>query len=222
MLLGILLLLFTPGQTSLQVIAIPASRDATLIEDPTGALANGSGPYFVAGRTNQPANAVRRGLLHFDVAGALPPNAVVAHASLTLHMSQSNSGPVDVAIYRVRTDWGEGSSFSTGSQGAPAEGSDATWLHTFYDDTFWRHPGGDFVALRSATTSVGSPGFYSWNGKLRRDVRRWARAPEQNFGWMLIGDEVTPFSSKRFDSRENTAAELHPRLRITYWLRDGG
>ena len=217
--LGILLLVLVPSQKALFTVTIPASRDGTLIEDPSGSLANGSGPNFVVGRTNQATNAVRRGLLHFNVAAALPPNAVVSHATLTLHMSQTNSGPFDIDIHRARAEWGEGSSISTGSQGVPAEASDATWLHTFYDQFFWQHPGGDFISTRSARASVGAPGFYTWRGKLVRDVRLWQRLPELNLGWVLIGNETIPFSSKRFDSRENPTPDFLPQLQVTYWLR---
>ena len=54
-----------------ETVRIGAVRDATLIEDPDGALANGSGPFLFAGRTGQRQNSIRRGLLYFDVASAV-------------------------------------------------------------------------------------------------------------------------------------------------------
>ena len=44
------------------VVTVPASMDNTLYESPTGALSNGAGDYFFAGRTNHP---VRRPRIRF-------------------------------------------------------------------------------------------------------------------------------------------------------------
>ena len=68
-------LLLASEQASAETILIDVGRDTTLIEEPDGALANGSGPVFFVGRTNQGQNSVRRGLIYFDVAAALPRNA---------------------------------------------------------------------------------------------------------------------------------------------------
>ena len=75
---GIALVLFlAPAAATAETVLIDAARDTTLIEDPDGALANGSGPVFFAGRTNQGQNSVRRGLVFFDVAAVVPGNASV-------------------------------------------------------------------------------------------------------------------------------------------------
>ena len=58
-----------------EMVHIPADRDNSLIEDPDGAVSNGMGPNFRAGRTNQSMYSVRRGLLRFDVASAVPAEA---------------------------------------------------------------------------------------------------------------------------------------------------
>ena len=52
------------------IVHIQADRDATLIEDPDGAYANGIGPALFAGSTDKAG--VRRALIRFDVAGVLP------------------------------------------------------------------------------------------------------------------------------------------------------
>ncbi|TFG94043.1 MAG: hypothetical protein E4H11_07505, partial [Myxococcales bacterium] len=57
------LLLLAPAAAMAETVFIEAARDATLIEDPDGALANGSGPVFFVGRNNQAENSVRRGLI---------------------------------------------------------------------------------------------------------------------------------------------------------------
>jgi hypothetical protein len=67
---------------------------------------------------------------------------------------------------------------------------------------------------------VGTNGVYSWNNSthMLADVRLWQHAPDQNFGWLLLGDETMPQSVKRFDSRETSDAKFRPVLTVTYRL----
>jgi hypothetical protein len=46
------------------------------------------------------------------------------------------------------------------------------------------------------------------------DVRNWILNPNNNFGWLLKGDETALKTAKRFDSRES--ANLPPSLSVTY------
>ena len=62
------------------VVTVPASRDNTLIEDPSGALSNGAGPSLFAGRTAQPRNSIRRAVIAFDIAGTIPAGSVITGA----------------------------------------------------------------------------------------------------------------------------------------------
>lgn len=201
-------------------VSIVSSRDATLIEHPQGNLANGSGPALFVGRTGQKKNSIRRALVYFDVASALPHNAIVKRVFLTLHLTASNAVPAEVSVYRVLGDWGEGSSFSSGGSGAPAETGDTTWLHAFYADQFWAIEGGYFVDTTSATALIEDTDFYTWQSTRRmvRDVRKWLRHPDRNHGWILLGTESAAQTSKRFDSRESAVAEFHPVLTIDYRL----
>ena len=79
-------------------------------------------------------------------------------------------------------------------------------------------PGGRFTAEPSAELEVFGSGPYTWNSTraLVQDVRRWAAAPQRNFGWILIGDESTPQTAKSFASREHPDPMLRPVLEITY------
>jgi hypothetical protein len=201
-------------------VIIEANRDATLIENPEGALANGSGPFFFVGRTGQGRDSVRRTLLHFDVAGALPRGAVVESASLILFMWPSNPESRELRLHRVLADWGEGASSASGGGGATSEPGDATWLHTFYDRQLWVRGGGQFVPRSSARRDVDDSGFYIWGStrQLAHDVRLWVAAPHRNFGWILIGDESVPQTIKRFSSSENVDPDLKPVLEVTYSL----
>ena len=49
------------------------------------------------------------------------------------------------------------------------------------------------------------------------DVQGWLDNPASNFGWLMLGDESTNLTAKRFDTRESTSP---PVLAITYIGRD--
>jgi hypothetical protein len=215
-----LVLLLAPAGAVAETILIDAGGDATLIEEPDGALANGAGPVFFVGRTNQRANSVRRGLIYFDVAAALPKNARVESVRMTLYMPPSNSAPSQIGLHRLLAAWGEGDSFASGGGGDFSTPGDATWIHTFYDDGFWVKPGGHFVAQASVSRDVAASAFYTFEStqKMAADVRRWLAAPHQNFGWILLGDETMPQNAKSFASREEPDPSLRPVLEVTYRL----
>jgi hypothetical protein len=199
-------------------VAISAQRDATLIEDGSGALANGSGPHLFAGRTSQSGGSIRRAVIAFDVAAAVPRGAPITAVRLQLSMSQSNADLETVRIHRVTSSWTEGSSIAGGGSGAPALPGDVTWLHRSYDDVRWPSPGGDFGSSASASALVGGPGSYSWGStaELVADVQSWLDDPTSNHGWMLIGDESASATVKRFDARENADPTVRPVLVVDF------
>lgn len=197
-------------------VEIAPSQDATMIEDPAGARANGSGPNLFAGRTSEAEGSIRRVLLEFDVAAQLPAGATVVDAALTLTMNQGSSAPDRVSLHRIDAAWGEGPSNSPGGIGAPAEPGDVTWIHTWFDSGFWGHPGGDVVAS-SASAVVEGPDDYTWSSTtMIHDVQRWLDDPASNHGWLLRGNEATGGTSKRFGAREQPDPSRRPRLAVTY------
>ena len=205
-----------------ETVVVEAGRDATLIEHPDGSLANGSGPALFVGRTAQAENGIRRALVRFDVARALPERAIIESVSLTLFVTPSNPLPLSIRLHRVLADWGEGPSSSSGGGGAAALPGDVTWRHTFWDTDLWVRPGGQFPGRPSAAQEVAGAGFHTWAGTehLVQDVRLWKAAPEKNFGWILIGDETTPQTAKSFASREHPDGAVRPVLVIGYRLPD--
>ena len=212
-------LLASPLQADM--IHIPADRDATLIEDANGAYANGIGPAFFAGRNNQAQGSIRRGVIRFDVAGNLPERALIDRAFVSLYQtSNSNTAASLVSLHRVLQDWNEGTAFSAGGGGAPSATGDVTWLNTSYDLEYWVQAGGHFIAHASGSELVSGQGFYTWQDSVNlvNDVRLWLNAPQQNFGWLVMGDEDTPQTAKRFASREAPAAAQQPMLTIEYHL----
>jgi hypothetical protein len=192
-------------------------KDNTLYEDPTGAQSNGSGERFFAGFTAIPE--IRRGLIAFDVAGAVPPGATIDSVALKLNMSKTIVGVQPVALHRALADWGEGASDAPGEEGIGTfpETGDATWLHTFFPNDFWITPGGDFDPVASASQDVGGNGPYTWSSAtMAADVQTWLDDPAGNFGWVVVGNESTDPTAKRFDTKENTVSSVRPVLTIEF------
>ena len=213
------LLITLPASAMTVTAYIEASRDNTLFEDPAGALSSGAGPALFAGRTNQPMNSIRRGIIYFDVASALPANAVIKDASLMLYMTKANNINRVITLHRLLRDWGEGASVSSGGRGAPAEPGDATWLHTFYPDTFWNREGGHYVGRVSARLAVGDVIGYYASGSTKQmvqDIHRWLKRPGMNYGWMLKGEESVPQTVVPFASREHPDPDRVPLLEVIY------
>ncbi len=198
-----------------ETVEIPASRDNTIFEE--GALSNGAGNHFFAGTTN--SGDLRRGLVAFDLEAEIPAGSVINAVSLTLNMSRTITGQVRIELHRATADWGEGTSqgFRGEGGGANATTGDATWVYRFFDTEEWSSPGGDFEGV-SATVTVGDVGSYTWTStQMVLDVQLWVDDPQSNFGWLLkAADEGSSGSSKRFDSHENPAAALRPRLSVDF------
>jgi hypothetical protein len=210
---------FLPAIVQADTVFIEAGGDNTLFENPDGALSNGSGPVFFAGRNNLQTNSILRGVIYFDVNAELPANAKVESVFLTLYSTRATNGDRMVRLHRLIEDWGEGGSSSGGGTGAPAESGDATWLHTFYLDSYWSKEGGQYVGRVSASQVVANAnGYYTWGSTARlvHDIDYWMRHPEKNFGWIIIGDESASQTGKRFASRENPDPALVPVLEINY------
>ena len=200
------------------LVVLEAAKDNTLYEDSLGMTSNGSGSYFFAGRTAQ--ELIRRGLIGFDLSEAIPAGSTITGVSLTLHMSRTVAGDIDVALHRVLQDWGEGASDASGQEGGgdAAREGDATWLHTSFSGDFWNTPGGDFDPVSLALTTVGQVGSYTWDSTeaFVALAQEWVDDPTANYGLLLAGDETGIFTTKRFDSRENVIPDFRPRLTVEF------
>jgi len=206
-----------------QAILLP-TRDATLYESATGALANGAGQQLFAGVNSSPA-LKRRALLHFDIAGTVPAGARITSVTLKLYSNRANQ-PVSLGLqlHRVTASWTEGASVASGSEGggAPAAAGDATWLHRSWPSLTWATPGGDFVAAPSATASCPQIGsvWLVGSSPLLADVQDMLDNPASNHGWMVRSDELVAGETRRFGSRENLSPAEQPQLSIS-WLQPG-
>lgn len=208
--------------SSLKQVTVAPSKDNTLYEHSGGTLSNGAGEFLFAGKTGPNAgNVVRRAVIAFDVAAFLPAGAIVTGATLTLNVSKQPPGavPPTIDLHRLEANWGEGTSNAgpPGGGGTASTIGDATWIHRFYNTANWNNAGGDYSSTVSGSQSVAGLGPHSWTGpQMIADVQSWLDGPLNNFGWIIIGDEVTTQSARRFDSRENTTMSARPQLSITY------
>jgi hypothetical protein len=203
-----------------QTKQLQASKDTTLIESPKGLLGNSEGQTIFVGRTGQPENSKRRGLIAFDFAGAIPPRSRILSVTLTMTLQLSAGGDQlsAVNLYRVTRSWKEGTSVAQGGRGAEAQPGDATWIHSVYPSRRWSRQGGDYLKAFSAKTEVGGPGVYTWNStpRLVADVQAWVNSPKKNFGWILIGDESKAATARVFHSSESSEETTRPQLTVVF------
>lgn len=180
--------------------SITASRDNSIFSE-SGTISNGAGKLY-SGRTN--SGNLRRALLYFDIAGNVPASATIVSATLELQVDNSGPSASNDAydLHPLTTDWGEGDSYGTGS-GAPAISPDATWDDAKFGLSVWISPGGDFLSPVATTTIEATNGTYAWSSAgMASNVQNWLDDPGNNFGWILIGNESTDGTARRFGSRE--------------------
>ena len=157
-----MLALFSAAAARADQVMLSAAKDNTIYSDGT-TLSNGAGNGIFAGRTGQNSNgAIRRALIAFDVAGAIPAGSRITSVELTLRVAMTNAGERAIGLHRLLADWGESTSNADGGEGmgAPAAMGDATWRFRFFNDATkrWTHDGGDFVSGVSGVENVGDIG----------------------------------------------------------------
>jgi hypothetical protein len=204
-----------PAQTT---VDISPSRDNTLYQDNGGALSNGAGEFIFVGNTN--TSKVRRAVIAFDIAGAIPAGVIIESAELKLTLSKTRASSETVTLHRLNADWGEGSSHAAGEEGggAASQQGDATWIHRFYNTELWTTPGGVFESTAAASVVVSTAGNYALGSteSMVANVQSWLDAPVTNFGWLIKGNESGSQTASRFNSKENSNVSGRPILRVTY------
>jgi len=208
-----------PG-ASADVVEFGTSKDNTLIEADIP-LSLGAASSFYAGRVGpNGGETLRRGLLAFDVAAAIPEGSTILSVSLEVRCSKVPSGspPQTISLHRTLVDWGESDSLAFGGAGAPASTGDATWTDRFHPDVPWASVGGDFEPAASGETIVGGVGFYTFEStpEMVADVQAWLDDPATDFGWTVIGNEIDPKNVRRFETRESAAATWRPNLVVEF------
>ncbi len=217
--LSVLFLLGALSATRADQVVIEPSKDNTLYEDIFGESSNGSGPHIFSGKTNNAA--IRRAILAFNVAGAVPAGSTVTSVTLRMTVSRTTAGPQNTELRRLTQDWGESDSDAgeSGGGGSGAGIGDATWLHRFYSTVFWTNPGGDYSGTSSASVSVAGTGtspVWGSTAQMVSDVQGWLDSPASNFGWLVLGNEAANHTAKRFHAREGANANQRPKLTLNY------
>ena len=208
----------TTTLTGATQIEINPVKDNTLYESADGSVSNGAGAHLFSGTNNN--GDIRRALIAFDIAGNIPAGATISSVTLQLNMSRTAGGPATVSLHKVLANWGQGSSDAQKNEGKGinSASSDATWVHRFFDAESWEKAGGDFSGAASASLEVGDRGPYIWGSEAEMvaDVQLWLDNPNSNFGWIMIGNERSNQTAKRFNSMENSIEGSRPVLVVEF------
>jgi hypothetical protein len=147
-----------------------------------------------------------RALIRFNTADIPADAAIITSATLNVNVvKESGFGqPSTFDLHKVLQAWGEGNK-NLGTRGSLASPGEASW-NARQVPTAWSSPGAaspvDFAAAVSSSTFIADDIAYSFMD-LISDVQFWIAHPAQNFGWILISeDEATPYTARRFGSRE--------------------
>lgn len=210
------------AQTTVQLVPV---ADTTLFSE-SGYLADGLDDGVFVGTVAANQNyADRRAVLRFDPS-SIPAGATVLSASLQMYVTKTISGPLAIEIHALNAPWGEGTSYASlpgGGNGGPITPNSASWTYTFYPNTGWTTPGGDFsaVALATATTGVNGAAVLWTSQPLAASVQSWMDSPASNYGWILVDPNPLPgvVTAKRLASREYATASQRPTLTVTYSLQ---
>ncbi len=221
-------------------IVIGSSADTGLMERfPDNNL--GGEKYFNAGQIQNTGCSPpflycrNRGLLKFDLAGAVPPQSRITGVVLAVDITKVPGDNPDNAtfydVHRMLQSWGEGSktnAVSPPSQGnglgTPASLGEANWYYRFASNRTWTTPGGkagsDYATNVSASQFISTPSqapfYFDSTTQIVSDVQFWLDHPQSNFGWMIKAhDETEGWTARRFMAREDPI-NIYPALFLDY------
>lgn len=217
-LVALLVLSVSVCNSQVQTLTLNPIKDNTIYKDEAKSF--GGGTTFFAGRNG--AGKARRALIQFDLL-SLPLNVQIDSVKLVVTCDQTNANNKLVSLHRLTTDWGEGTQGSSGGAGGGgaggvAEVGDATWTDAKHTTQAWNTVGGDFIADTSVSMVLAGTGEYEFKSlRLAQDVQNWATGINDNYGWVVIGQEDAGITAYRFVSKEGLAAK-QPELRIYYHI----
>ena len=189
----------TRSTTPDAAVASMVGRQDTYIDEWNPDAVNGTLAYMYIS-----SNGVQKALVDFDVSLISPGTQVI---SATLVMTTGVSGPVwpvDVAVYRLRKCWDEGS---------------ATWGQAMTDQN-WSAPGAssdsaDYAAGALDSANVASTDrAYSWD--VTAAVQDWIGGLEDNCGFLLVGEPSTHAQWNFYSSEYPPGGG--PQLLVTYMV----
>ena len=206
--------------TGMQVFGATAtinpSADNTLAQE-LADNSSGACDSIFSGRIDD--NAVvgnRRALIQFDIAGQIPAGSIINSVTLSMAVTRgSNHVDSTFSLHRVTAPWVEGvdgCGVRGGGQGEPSTGG-ATWNDAESGVTAWSAVGGDYDVTASGSTLINNTTPTWSSATMTSEVQNWLDVPGSNYGWILIGDENSLTTTRRFDSKEGGTP---PALLIDY------
>jgi hypothetical protein len=223
------------ANVSAETAVIGASKDSAIFQSHPSNAGGGS-PGIHAGTNNN--GSIRRGLIAFDVGGAVPAGSTINSVQLTMYLGNAPSGnPTTIGLHKLDKDWGEGTAGSSATSlsgtgnGFPASAGDATWSHAMLGSIAWANPGagGDFNSTASSgaivAALVNTP--FTWNSTpaLVADVQNWLDTPAANFGWVLANANESALTTQRIFYSRSAVSDSNgnpldpawrPTLTVTY------
>ena len=174
---------------------INPSQDNTVAEElPDNS--SGACESIFSGKIDVPDGAdpgARRALMQFDIAGNIPSGSTINSATLSMTVTRgSNHVDSIFTLHPLTAAWiegNEGCGVRGGGQGEPSSGG-VTWNT---QPSFGVGSGSTLINDTAPTWS---------SAVMTSDVVNWFSNPGNNFGWVLIGDENNPTTTRRFDSSE--------------------
>ncbi len=164
-----------------------------------------------------------RVLLRFDLAGAIPTNAVLNSVILQVMVVKEAPGgpPLTIEAFRMLTDWHEGTQ-NLSLQGDVAGPGESSWNAPIQGTSAWHNPGGgsgtDFSAAASGSATIGGVAAFNFQSSpaLMADIRAWIADPASNLGWMLKArPPLVTGTARRLGARESGAGS---RVTLGYTL----
>lgn len=167
----------------------------------------GASELLVDGESDQP----NRALIKFSLRG-IPSGAVITSAKLVLTKENSRGGAI--RVYRVTSDWTEGS-----KKGGTATG-ESSWTYRQYNSAQWDLPGGDFDPnnLYASATVPGAKGA-EVTMDVTKLVQAWT-AGVSNYGFLVKAADETSSSSDQAMEFSSSEGSDSPRLMVTYQVAD--
>jgi hypothetical protein len=165
---------------------------------------------------------IGRGLVRFDLS-AIPTNATINSATLTLKIGINQAGASAVNVHRMLPGWteGTGNGFARGSAagfGRSALAGEPTWNRRASPGTMWTAPGGlagtDFQAAATATAAPASSSLTFSSAGLTADVQLFVSNPTTNSGWLFKHSVEGSGGARRISTREDTLNA--PKLLVNY------
>lgn len=177
--------------------AATSGKDAYLKQDKVDERRGGD-PEL---RVKTESGKLNRALVQFDLS-ALPANATVISATLSLFVKDATGGAVTISAHRLTNAWNE---------------AQVTWnARDKAASQLWSSPGGDYDASASASAIIDNTKnvWRSWN--LTSLVATWLSNPASNYGVALVAPVTNPKTEKKFKSSDDGSATQRPKLEVCY------